>query len=161
MASYVTVPFEVSLAPCRSGLCLHCGAVDPTGQSGGIQWAGSSPDTGGHAQRSTISILNVGKWKNSSDIMTMVTMHVVTRPGVKLMRPHDNIHNWTGHAIGTPNVSSTEVRESTDMDFLRANLHEYVLQYIADHELFAIGEAIGKAKSNLRFSAGKLVTRTH
>jgi nicotinate (nicotinamide) nucleotide adenylyltransferase len=60
-----------------------------------------------------------------------------------------SVSNGGKHAIiGTPDVSSTTIRLSTDMHFLRDNLHPYVLQYIVEHKLFArIAASVESAES--------------
>ncbi|MBI4814760.1 MAG: hypothetical protein HY791_00800 [Deltaproteobacteria bacterium] len=72
-----------------------------------------------------------GKWKQGDELLKMVQIAVVPRAGV------DGVTGTDPNAPKLSDVSSTKVRASADLDFLKEVLHPDVLSYMMAHGLYA------------------------
>lgn len=84
----------------------------------------------------TYEDLSAGKWKESEALLSMVKVVVVPRVGVEA-----GVDRTDGPAL--TDVSSTAVRNSADLSFLKRVLRKAVMEYIRTHRLYAFGDRVG------------------
>ncbi len=85
----------------------------------------------------TVADLRAGKWKEGDTLQQMVPIVALPRAGV------DSVAGTEDNAPKLTDISSTKVRGSTDLDFLKSALEPDVLQYILDKKLYAFAPTEG------------------
>jgi nicotinate-nucleotide adenylyltransferase len=79
----------------------------------------------------TYADLRAGKWKEGDTLQELVPIVVVPREGVA------NVEGTERNGPVLTDISSTKVRGSTDLDFLKTALEPSVLKYILENELYS------------------------
>lgn len=78
----------------------------------------------------TYADLTAGKWKEGDKLLKMLPIVVIPRKGVDGVAGSED-------APQLSDISSTKVRGSTDLEFLKTAVHPDVLQYMVEHKLYA------------------------
>jgi nicotinic acid mononucleotide adenylyltransferase len=98
-----------------------------------------------------------GKWKRGRELLDLVSVVIVSRPGVSYALQEDDVTNPRLHFYNVPSlgeVSSTAVRKTTDLRMLREVLEPRVLEYIRERGLYALGRLEGGSIFSWRFPLG-------
>ncbi|KAM3575769.1 hypothetical protein VYU27_002388, partial [Nannochloropsis oceanica] len=94
----------------------------------------------------TFNDMKKGKWKRGRELLDLVSVVIVSRPGVSYALQDDDVTNPRLHFFNVPSlgeVSSTAVRKTTDLRLLREVLEPRVLEYIRERGLYALGRVEG------------------
>lgn len=94
----------------------------------------------------TFNDMKRGKWKRGRELLDLVSVVVISRPGVPYAPQEDEFLNHNLHFYNVPSlgeVSSTAVRKTTDLRLLREVLEPRVLEYIRERGLYTIGRIEG------------------
>jgi len=94
----------------------------------------------------TFNDMKKGKWKHGRELLDLVSVVIVSRPGVSYALQEEDVTNPRLHFYNVPSlgeVSSTAVRKTTDLKLLREVVEPRVLEYIRERGLYALGRVEG------------------
>ena len=86
----------------------------------------------------TYADLEQGKWRDSAALRRLLPIVVIPRQGFP-------VQSSEPHPPALSDVSSSAVRASTDLAFLRSALQPEVLEYVLAQGLYAIGRCLSRA----------------
>ncbi len=96
----------------------------------------------------TFNDIKKGKWKRGRELLDLVSVVIICRPGVPYTVLEEDLHNPRLFFYNVPalaDISSTGVRKTTDPWLLRDTLDARVLDYIRERGLYAIGRMEGRS----------------